>query len=97
MNLTNEIAAHNKSDISITETEFYQWIAETGYRPFRGLSVLYYIEDRYRYRIGQDVVSPALRGSLCCIHDYYTQTVMHPIWDAACYKRHVYNLNIKNR
>ena len=82
MDLTNEIASSNESDISITETEFYQWIADTGYHPFRGLSVLYYIEDRYSYQIGRDVVSPALRSTLATIHDFYTCSVMHPIWNA---------------
>ena len=83
MDITPDVRANNLPDVPMTETDFYQWIIHTGYKPFRGLSVLYYMEDRYRYRIGQDVVSPALRGSLATIHDYYTQTVMHPIWGAA--------------
>lgn len=82
MDITPDVKAHNPSDIPCQDTDFYKWITQTGYKQFRGLSVLYYMEDRYSYRIGRDVLSVEARTALCHIYDYYTHTVMHPIWGA---------------
>lgn len=79
--ITPEVAQRNKSDIAITETDYWQWLTKH-YHNFKFVAHMNYLEDQYQYLIGRDKVAKETVDVLSIIYDHYTRTVMHPQWEA---------------